>query len=207
MIRNLKVLGLAAMAVLAIGAVGASAASAANFTAAEYPAIGSGAQSVEHEFNAAGVEVNCSTAKFASTLNSASETLTIAPTYSGCKGFFGVSATVTGFGAEACDYTFHSNGEVDLDCAEGTEVTIESSPCTVHIPGQTGLSSNTFTNNTPSAGKVTVDTEVSGIHGVMTRNNFLCPGTAGTFTNGTYTGTTVMEAKNGEGGAVSIDVG
>jgi hypothetical protein len=206
MIRNAKILGLAIVAALALTAVMASAASAANFTAASYPVKISGTQSESHKFTVGGGTVTCTTATFAGEATAASATQTIVPSYSNCTAFGFVGATVTGFSSTGCDYTFYAGGNVDLDCASG-DVQIDAGTCTVTLQAANNqnLSKNTYTNDKPTAGKVTVDTAVGGIHANVT-SGFGCPVAGGTYSNGTYTGTTVMEGKNSKGVAVAIDV-
>jgi hypothetical protein len=206
MIRNAKVLGLAIVAALALTAVMASAASATNFTAATYPVKISGAQTETHKFTVGGGTVTCSTATFSGEASEASETLTIIPTYSNCTAFGFIGATVTGFSSTGCDYLFHTNGVTDLKCTSG-DVQIDAGDCrvTLEAANNQGLSSNTFTN-TP-AGKVTVDTKVSGIHAVVSTQGLgLCTVAPGTYANATYEGTTLVEGKNSKGVAVAIDV-
>jgi hypothetical protein len=206
MIRNAKVLGLAIVAALALTAVMASAASATNFTAASYPVKISGTQSESHKFTVGGGTVTCTTATFSGEATAASETLTMVPTYSNCTAFGFVGAKVTGFSSTGCDYTFYSGGNVDLDCASG-HVTIDAGDCTVTLePGKNqSLHENVYTNNTPTSGKVTVHSNVTGIHATVIDDGF-CVITPGTYTNATYTGTTVVEGKNSKGVAVAIDV-
>jgi hypothetical protein len=208
MIRNAKVLGLALVAVLAMAAVVASSASAAEFTAASYPVTLSGTQSTAHKFTVGGSTVTCTTATFSGSASGPSPTQTMTPVYTGCTAFGFIGATVTGFPHTGgnCDYDFSANGETALTCASG-DVTIDAGPCTATVtaPKNTNLKSNTFTNNTPAAGQVTVDTNVTNVHAEITKSEFGCPVAKGTYANSTYTGTTVVKGENG-GKAVSIDV-
>jgi hypothetical protein len=220
MVRNAKVLGLAIVAALALTAVMASAASATNFTAASYPVKISGSQSESHKFTVGGGTVTCTTANFSGELGAASSSLTVDAVYQNCTAFGFVGAKVTGFTPEegaTCDYTFYAEdlnteggvvdkvGKADLDCTGSGDITIDAGTCSVTLQAANnqGLSRNTYTN-TP-AGKVTVDTNVSGIHAIVT-SGFACPVAGGTYTNGTYTGTTIVEGKNSKGVAVAIDV-
>jgi hypothetical protein len=202
MIRNAKILGLAIVAALALTAVMASAASATNFTAASYPVKISGTQTESHKFTVGGGTVTCTTATFAGELTAASETLTINPTYSNCTAFGFIGAKVTGFSSTGCDFKFYAGGATDLLCSSG-DVVIDAGECSVTLSEQKNLTKNTFTNN--ATGTVTVGTNVSGIHAVVTSTGF-CPIGGGTYTNATYTGQTLVEGKNSKGVAVAIDV-
>lgn len=217
MSRNLKVLGLALVAALALTALVGSTAQAnenGKFTAASYTSTGSGIDTGTHEFTAAGGSVKCSHATFSGTSSAASTTQTITPVYEECTAFGFVGATVT---MNGCDYLFHLtgtgaggsyNGNVDLVCPENKEVTIDAGPCTIHIPGQTGLGPVSFTNGTSGGlSDITNHANVNNIEGTLVKNNFLCFFTAGPFTGGKYTGTTTITGKNSEGKPQSIDIG
>jgi hypothetical protein len=207
MIRNAKILGLALVAVLAMSAMVASAASATKFTAAKYPATVKGTQTGGgHVFEVGGGKVTCTGATFTGTLSAASEEMTMTPNYTGCTAFGFIGAEVTGFGSEGCDYLFTTNGKAHLKCPAGKDVTVDAGPCdiTLEAVNNQNLATNTYTN-TP-ANKVTVDTAVTNVHAVVTKTNFLCTVSAGTYANGKYSGTTEVEATNG-GVADAIDVG
>jgi hypothetical protein len=204
MIRNAKMLGLAIVAALALTAVMASVASATNFTAASYPVKITGSQSSNHVFTVTGGTVSCTTATFSGELTGASESMTVIPFYDGCTAFGFINSSVTGFGSAKCDYKFFTSGATNLECAAG-DVQIDAGTCTVTMQAgnNQGLKTNTYTN-TPTD-KVTVDTQVTGIHTTVT-SGFGCPISGGTHTNASYTGTTVVEGKNSKGTAVAIDV-
>ncbi len=217
MSRNLKVLGLALVAVLALTALVGSTAQAnenGKFTAATYPSTSSGIDTGTHEFTAAGGSVKCSHGTFSGTSSEASTTQTITPVYEECTAFGFVGATVT---MNGCDYMFHLtgtgaggsyNGNVDIVCPTGKEITVDAGPCTIHIPGQNGLGAVTFTNATSGGiSDIVNHANVSGIKGSLVKNNFLCFFTAGPFTNGTYTGSTTITGKDSEGNPQSIDIG
>jgi len=214
--RNLKVLGLALVAALAMTALVASAAQANNegkFTATSYPGTLHGEDTGTHVFTAAGGTVNCTNATFTGSFTEASKTQTITPEYSGCTAFGFIGATVT---MNGCDYLFHLTGTgaggaynstVDLVCPAGKEITIDAGPCMISLPGQTGLPGSTFTNSGGTPSDVTNHANVTGITGVLKKENALCFFTAGHFTNGTYKGSTTVTGKNAGGAAQSIDIG
>ncbi len=62
---------------------------------------------------------------------------TLAPTYKECE-MYKEAATVTGFGANACDWHLVA-GKVDLKCAAGKDVEIDTTVCTITIRPQAGL--------------------------------------------------------------------
>src|SRR6478735_3493688 len=85
MTGNLKALALALVAVFALGALAASAASAADkFTPGVSPAVVTGSGS-NNEFKIVGVgySIKCNTAKFAGTVKTGAEEITVFPTYFG----------------------------------------------------------------------------------------------------------------------------
>jgi hypothetical protein len=206
MIRNSKLLGLALVAFLAITAVIASSASAAEFTASDYPATISGTQSAAHRFEVGGGTVTCNTATFSGTQSGASVNQTIDPTYTGCTAFGFINSTVTGFKntGGSCDYSFNANGVNTLVCPSG-DVKIDAGPCSVTLEASknTALKSNTYTNNTPSAGRITAHTAVTNIHAVVT-SGFGCPVAGKTYIDAKYTGSTVLSGKNSGGSAVAL---
>jgi hypothetical protein len=165
----------------------------------------SGNQSAAHKFTVGGMTVTCTTATFSGTASAASATQTIDPTYTGCTAS-GIKATVTGFNntGHSCDYLFNANGETALNCPSG-DVKIEAGPCTVTIEAvrNTNLKTNTYTNNTPGVGQITVDTNVTNIHAIV-NSGFGCPVAGGTYTNAAYTGTTVISGKDNGGAAVAL---
>src|SRR4051812_5259414 len=156
MIRKFKTLGVAMFAVLALTAVGASAAHAetGKFTAGSYPATFTteSAKGNDTFITEAGT-VECQS-HFEGTLAEASTTVTVKATYTNCRAFGFLSATVNMTG---CDYLFHIEsaapsdsytGSSDLVCPAGVSVDIVASTCTATIPGQTGIKPIDFTNNT-----------------------------------------------------------
>jgi hypothetical protein len=210
MTRNMKTLGLVFAAILAMSVV-ASPASALNFTAAKYPVTLSGNQAISHHFTVTGSTMSCSTTTFSGSATTASATQTFTPTYTGCNAFGFIGATVTGFPntGGSCDYLLNANtGNFSLNCASG-DVTIDAGPCTVTLTAakNTSLTSSVYTNNTPAAGQITIDTNVTNIHAEVTKSEFGCPIVKGTHTNATYTGTTVVKGTDSMGNADAIDVG
>jgi hypothetical protein len=212
MTRNLKTLGLALVAAMAMTAVMASAAQA-QFTADEAP-VTLTADATEHVFTTAEGEVTCEDISFhGEAANTAQPDLTITPIYTDCEAF-GLAAEITGFGhhgepeATQCDYLFHADGTVDLDCGpEGHIVIDTSASCDVTIPPQDGLSSVSYDNiGEGSTRETVVDADVSGITYVNTGHGFLCT-IAGithygeTTHSGTYTGKSNVTGEDPDTGA------
>lgn len=204
MIRNIKALALAFAAVCAMSAVAAVGAQAAQFTASgEYPAAGTGVQTVKHVFTVQGQKVECTGAHFAGTLAGASNDLTITPTYTGCTAFGIANASVD---TSTCKYTMtvdggtepNYTGSVHVTCSSGS-ITVSapaSNPlCVVHIPAQTPTTNKIAYTDTAN-GTVHVKSEVGGIHSTVTDlGGFFCPlSNAETDTTGTYTGSVAFKA-------------
>ncbi len=186
MIRKFRALGLAFLAVTAIGAVAAQAAHAIpQFTSFQYPATIEGtAEKIGERFVTEAGSVECEVSHFTGSLAEPSSTLTVHPTYTGCKAFGFLSATITTTG---CDYVFHATervelhryrAHVDVKCEAGKAITITASTCAAKVESQTGLTTVDFTNttNTPaSANDVDVKPTVKGITYTVTNDGFLCP--------------------------------
>jgi hypothetical protein len=182
MTHKLKSLGVALVAVLALTAVMASAASAASFTSSTYPitatgesAVGNGVFTVEH-----GKTVECR-GHFEGTLTAPSSDLTVTATYTNCKAFGFVEASVTG-----CKYTFTAVSTTSSNVDVVNPCTIIASNCHVTVENQGPLSSVAITNN--AGGDVSVKANVSAIKYNVIKDGFLCPftGTGAKF-GGTYT--------------------
>jgi hypothetical protein len=173
MTHKLKMLGMALVAVLALTAISASAASAAKYTASTYPTTGTGESKVGNDvFTTEAGTVECQS-HYKGTLAGASEDLTITPTYTSCKAFGFLKATVTG-----CTYTFTTpTGSVDTYSAKvdvTTTCTIVASTCEVKVEPQTELGSVAITNET-AAGDVKVKANVTGIAYNVIKDGIGCP--------------------------------
>lgn len=178
MSRNLNVLVKCLITFLAISAMAVSAASAATgFTTAAGAAMA--AQDLGNtKFTLTGQEVSCNQDILSGTAPGGSFTeLKMTAVYNECTGI-GFSAKIMGFGQygeeNPCYWQFHANGTLDLVCPSG-DATIVAGTCIVHIPGQTGLSTVTYT--TGSVGGVndlTYDLNITAIT-VTHTDGFLCP--------------------------------
>jgi hypothetical protein len=204
MYRKIKALSLALVAALALTAVMASAASA-QFTSTAAHTTLSGSQSTAHQFTAGtGIgAINCSTASFGGTIPSSEAVMTLFPTYAGCKDSLGRTVDIT---KNSLAYTFISGANKGLFYNEGEiifTVTASFGHCTISFQNQQVNNGITYTNNTPSAGRVTLHTATNNIHSSISGGAFACGTKATSSTTGTYTGSTVL---SGNGGAASISV-
>ena len=226
MIRNLKILMLAAMAVAAFGAISASGASAA-----EYHCETAGASCiltlspdgtsktahhvfiVRKEGKSGSVTCNGLDAQATGTKTATELTLTNL-NYTGCN-LAGTEATIDTTG---CDYLFNSNGgKVNVVCEGANKIKITAGACTVEI-GSQALAGITYTNiatkedvgppvvHTPA--HVTVSTEVKNVDGFAKTG---CLGLLGfentTFTEGEYTtGNTLVKGFVDNAGAEGAQV-
>jgi hypothetical protein len=202
MIRKLKTLGIAVVAVLAMSAVVASAASAANFTASSYPTGASATSAAGNDdFKTEAGSIECHGAFSVASISEPTENVTVTPTYKDCTAFGGfVSASVN---MNGCDYVFHVNGVVDIECPAGKAIVITAGACEIDVPEQTGLKSVSLSN---VGNHINVKAGVSGITYEVTKDGFGCPfsGT-GHKTGATYTqnsAVTVIPTK-----ATSIHIG
>jgi uncharacterized protein YaiE (UPF0345 family) len=200
MVSKLKVGGLVLLAVFATSAVIASVAQAGEFTASKYPATITGTQLSSHEFgfNFAGTVV-CSKATFDSKLEAAAKSLTVSAEYKECATPEGGEVTVA---MKSCDYEFVAgeklmmervDGFLNVKCAEaGDEITFEepANGCVVKVPAQKGRATLVYTNH-KEAKDFDVDFSVVDLEYTQSAN---CPGGAGKYVNGTYTGSSTMKA-------------
>lgn len=189
MIRRSKALILAFLAMSAIGAVSAhSAVAVPEFNAESYPVTihGTGAN-IGEKFTTEAGAVECEvshyhgeiSAHYHSTFPS---TATVHPTYTGCKAFGFLSATVTTTG---CDYVFHVTekviadyyrAHVTIECEVGKSIKITASTCAAEVKPQS-LTTVDITNDTAATPKkdITVKPTVTGIKYTVTSDGFLCP--------------------------------
>jgi hypothetical protein len=210
MTHKLKMLGMALVAVLALTAVSASAASAANYTSSVYPTTGTGESALGNDlFTTEAGTVECKS-HFQGTLAATNTDLTITPTYTSCKAFGFLSATVTG-----CKYTFtEPTGSADSYSAKvdvTSTCTIVASTCEVSVPTQGPLSSVAITNDT-AAGDVTVKANVSNIGYTVVKDGIGCPfltpnGTPEAKTGATYKQGTAITFDAVSPSTATIDVG
>lgn len=210
---KLKRIGVVLVGVLAVFALSASAASAAQFKSNSSPVMTFGQDSGNHVFKVDGQAVACNSAVFekASLATPANTVPGITAAYSNCT-MFGFAGATVNFGnctIEILTPNATLNANVALRCGASpvtANVSVFGSECSVSIgeSGNTNLSGVSDANNNPSAGKVLVTANISGITVKKNKDNGLCPlSGAGTVTNGTYTGPTPVEGTSGVGISVA----
>jgi len=127
-------------------------------------------------------------------------TVDLTPSFSECTAFGFVSTTVD---ANGCTYRLHTAKEgsstqgTSILCPEGKAIVITAFNCEVSIPAQGVLGTVTYTN---TEGDITADLNITGVKYTQVSKSF--PGcTNGTFTDGTYKGTTTLTATDTAGTA------
>jgi hypothetical protein len=200
MILKLKTLGLAGFAALALSAFLVSTASASEFTASKYPTSITAASIKGNDvFKIEGGSVECNS-HFSGTLTKASSSITATAHYFECQAFGFLNATVI----MGCDYVFHADGAVDVECPATNKIVITAGTCEVQIGTQTGLKKVELSNG---SGDVNAKANVTGIKYTVTVDGFGCPlnGT-GEKTGGTYTQSSSVTVSSTNGASVSVDV-
>jgi hypothetical protein len=213
MIRHIKVLGLAVIAVLALGAISASAASAVEFHSevekTKYTAEGESNQVFVTPAGTVTCEVVTGEATTTAKTNS-----TITATnlkYSNKEGKKCITKTIFGnievgidFTTDECDFVFHANGEVDVECKKAGGITISGPGCSITVPTQTGLKTAIYDNKEAGTKRdVTVTAAVKNISG--TASGFLCS-KEGPFTTGEYTGNVTIKGFKDEVGGAQVGI-
>jgi hypothetical protein len=191
MTSNLKVLTLTAFAVLALSAMAASTAQAVTFhkpaEAIKLTTTPDGTGTNAHQvFDAAGGSITCPGVTAEGTVAGTATTVATVETslveYTGeCK-FLGQKATVEMHG---CNYSFHANGEVDINCPFGQKIrfSVPSPFCEVTVEAQSGKTTVSYTNISGKT-EVTLSPVVNNIAYDATGAG--CP-TPGAHTTGQYT--------------------
>jgi hypothetical protein len=192
--RTIKLLALSALALLALGAFSAGSAQAGTFTAGQYPATIIGTNNVPQTITTNLGAIECAPS-FHGVLGAASEEITLAPLYGPCS----LGAKEVDVDFNGCDYRIHAGetlggdkvaGTMDIVCPAGKVIDfkVTSIPvCHLTIPGQAGLSTLTYTSQTPPS-DVNLDYNLSEIAYTLDMG---CPG-PGVYANGGLTGTTTL---------------
>lgn len=207
--RKFKMLSMALVVVLALTAVSVSAASAAKYTASSYPATGTGTSALGNDTlrTEAGV-LECAS-HFEGSLTAASDQLTIKATYTGCRAFGFINATVS---MGTCDYLFttptavvsnKSSASADVKCTKTESepkavdpIKIVVSTCELEIGEQNPGGSVAITNET-AAGDVKIQASMTGINYTVTKDGLGCPFSGA----GAKTGATLLQDN-----AITFDV-
>jgi hypothetical protein len=202
MIRKFKTIGIAMVAVLALSAVVASAANAANFTASKYPTAGTAtSEAGNDDFKTEAGSVECHAHFHVAALTEPSKTVTVTPTYSGCKAFGFLNATVH---MNGCDYIFYSEGgRVDLNCPAGSgPIVITAGTCEASIAGQANLTTVDLAN---SGSGISAQATVTGIKYTVLKDGIACPfsGT-GAKTGASYTQNKAVLVSSTNGATIDI---
>jgi hypothetical protein len=183
----------------------ASAAPAAQavpvFRAAEYPVTIQGTSEGTAKITLGAADdfstVECSTSTLHGSLAAESTTLTLHPTFSGCKAFGFLEATVN---TEECSFLLHATEKSatdvyrahwDIPCPAGKSIKVSASTCRAEIKGQNGITSVEITDmtsaNPPDVTMSFTSTEISY---PVTQDGFLCPLTS----TGAKTGATLTSS-------------
>jgi hypothetical protein len=217
MVRNLKVLGLAAAALFAVNALVASGAQAAKLSTESGGSTVIEADQVEggHVFSVEGNNVTCTTAHFVSVAKGTNTTtavangateVTVHPTYTGCTAFGIVGATVTTTG---CNYTITAPGSIsepamevaaklNLECSGTNKIIIDANGfgahCTATVASQAVESGLKYINTTETPMTVMLNANEAPVVTDITLDEGLCPfEKAKTGVIGEYTGNTTAE--------------
>jgi hypothetical protein len=137
MSKLFKLVPLAVVAVLAFAAFGASAASAAEYKASSYPTTATGESASGNDvFNTEAGKVECK-ANYSTTLTGASKTLTVTPTYTGCKefGFLEMTIAMNGCTYRLNEPTGSFSASVNIVCGE-KPIKITAATCTSTVGSQ-----------------------------------------------------------------------
>jgi hypothetical protein len=200
-----KAVGLVVVAAFALTAAMASVAQA-QFTSSAESTEHQGSQGTTHTFiaGAGGDSTTCTTASFQGTnkgtFNSGSGTwetqsITVKPTYSGCKDSLGRTVDVV---KNTLEYHFLSGPEKGKMVLTGEiELTATSAikHCTIVIKGNQTLNGISYTNN--ADGTVTISTNTTNVTSTVTGGVFACGIAEGHYAAGTYTGTTLVKGFSG----------
>jgi hypothetical protein len=165
------------------------------FNAEKYTASLTGTQTEEHELTTNVGEVTCETVNFTGGLWSSSAELQMVPDYRKCLIAGLLATTVT---TNSCRYVFHLtnagppySGTADIVCTKaGDEISIDTEKCHIGIPAQKGLGGVGFANTGSGSNRqVKLTLHLEGIKYSEVKG---C-GKEGTFTDGTYTGVTMVK--------------
>jgi hypothetical protein len=208
MYRNLRLLGTVLVAVLGLGAAGASSASA-SFQAGSYPAAITGTQVGNILFDTVATELRCKKTDLAGELGGEASSVTLTASTGECSTLGGIVVMFPNM--NGCTYVLKAGGElgadervaiIEIQCPAGKEVVWSGNTgCTLRTPPQTIEGGMRFVNTTSTepAKSVALVTKGEGISYTLENGNE-CVGSpkSGSYTNGGYTGTETLTAKNAE---------
>jgi hypothetical protein len=148
-----------------------------------YPATIHGSSAVGNEdFKMEAGSAECETSYHAE-LQGASTTVSLTPTFSNCKAFGFLKATVHPNG---CKYILELKEQTAEDkysagfriaCEAGKAIIVTASTCEAEFPTQSGAGSVAIANDTAASPKkdLTFDPEVSGLSYTVTKDGIGCP--------------------------------
>jgi hypothetical protein len=200
--------GIALVALVAMSIVVPSLAAAREFTADSYPATlretGHSGETAEQITTTAG-NIACKVTAHHGTLSGPATAITMRPSFSECTAF-GFPATVD---VNECNYVLNVQagaseiGDLDISCPSGKTITVTAISagtvkCTVHIAAQSDISGTVkYTNvGSGSTEEITTAKELSGLDYSHTKGTGLGACTAGSATNGTLSGKSLLTARN-----------
>lgn len=170
MIHHFKVVGCSVLALIAFGAVSATAAGAAQFTASSYPSTATATSPLGNDdLSTEAGSVECSSHYAVPDISGASESVSVTPSFTSCKAFGFLEATVN---MNGCKFIFHADGGFDLACSGANEVVIEALSCQVKVASQKGLVGVGLTN---AGSNIHAKAAIGGITYNVTNDGFLCP--------------------------------
>lgn len=157
------------------------------FEAEAYPAALSGTQVKSLLFETKSGGVTCGSSVFGGTLTASSSLVSGGGAFSKCKASGVFEATVA---MQSCYFTVHGSGTGDINCVipgQAIDISVPIMGCHITVPAQTGLKGLEFQNQgSGSSRTVLVTAKVSGISYTVGSS---CVGKAGSYTDGTLTGT------------------
>jgi hypothetical protein len=159
------------------------------FTAAEYPA--SVTSETETTFSLNGWDVICANTHMEGKWLEASATARVGLSHFECvTGLTATTASMNG-----CELVLHAGetsaegkyaGSTDIDCPEGSAITLEGLNCKAEIGSQTGVESVSYTNGVSD---IDMSLNLEQLSYAITVDGLLCPALGtGEFTDGVYTG-------------------
>lgn len=210
MTRMFKGLGLVLLTALVLSAVSAPTASALKFTASTYPVTGTAESALGNDtFTTEAGKVECKS-HFEGKLEAAQSTLTVKATYTNCRAFGFITATLN---MNSCVLEFTTPTETAPDAysgaahvrCSGEPATLTAGTCKVTLGEQSPSGGVSGTNNT-AAGDASVQANVSEIKYTVVQDGIGCPfeGT-GEKTGGTYVQDSPVTVQ--ASGGATIDLG
>lgn len=171
----------------------------AKLKAGKYPVTIHSTSTATQKFTTEAGSIECKESTFHAVLSEETSTLTVTPSYKGCKAsFLGAEATVS---MEECTYVFHLSGKastdnfgssMDISCPTGKSIKLTAATCKAEVKAQNGLEKLDVIDDTSASPKkdITARPTVTGIAYTVTQDGALCPfnGT-GEKTGGEYTST------------------